>query len=455
MAKQSYWTNMSVLALAQDDDPIALMTQKARGVILNFIESGGSGPPFDTTEIARFLGVTVVPSVEVRDARTVYVGGKPQIEFNPNRPKSRIRYSVSHELIHTLFPDWKEEIRYRSAHQEMRGDGWQLEMLCNIGASELLMPIGTFPELQEKDLSIDTLLELRSLYEVSVEALLLRFIKLTQSQSAVFSASRVPNSGRYKVDYSVSSSSFSNRIPNGLVLPSASVVGECTAIGFTSKGQERWHQALDNLKVECVGIPPYPYQTYPRVMGIVGPTKQTIKQLNRPLILRGDATNPRGAGNRILAFIVNDKTPRWGAGFALSVRKKWGAVQNEFVGWADKNPRDFVLGNIHLSAIAPEFAAALLISQHGYGDSPNPRIRYRALSQCLEKLAAVALEESASVHMPRIGSGQARGHWPIILEMIEESLSKRGVEVTIYELPHTQPKEQPQGLLNFYSQSIN
>src|SRR2546425_34316 len=119
MAKESYWTNPSVLSLARDDDPIAVITQKARDVILSFIESGGSGPPFDVSALAHFLDVSLVPSVEVRDAKTVYVAGKPQIQFNPNRPKSRIRYSICHELIHTLFADWKEEIRYRAAHDEL------------------------------------------------------------------------------------------------------------------------------------------------------------------------------------------------------------------------------------------------------------------------------------------------------------------------------------------------
>ncbi len=130
-------------------------------------------------------------------------------------------------------------------------------------------------------------------------------------------------------------------------------------------------------------------------------------------------------------------------------------MQEEFVNWTEKHPRDFALGNIYMSTIDPNLKAALLISQHGYGESPKPRIRYRALNQCLEKLAAVAQEKGASIHMPRIGSGQAGGHWPVILEMIEESLSKRGVEVTIYDLPHAQPKEKSQGLFDFSHHSVN
>jgi hypothetical protein len=456
MAKQGEWTNPSVLALAGDADPIEAITKKARGVILSFIESGGIGPPFDPFDLARHLKVAVTPSADVRDARTVSVGGKLHVEFNPNRPRSRVRYSVSHELIHTLFPDCKEEIRYRAEHRGMRSDGWQLEMLCNIGASELLMPIGSFPELKNQNISIDNLLELRSAYEVSIEALLLRFIKLTKNQCVIFSASRIaPDRELYKIDYALSSSTFQQiRIPNGLVLPSNSAVKECTAIGFTNKGNEVWGRALQALRVECVGIPPYPGHTYPRVMGIVRPVKQALGHANRPVVLKGDATKPRGSGNRILAFVVNDKAARWGAGFGLVVRKKWQHVQDEFVSWVEEHPDDFLLGNIHLTQIEDNLMAAQLIGQHGYGDSPKPRIRYKALNECLEKLATVAKKEGASVHMPRIGSGQAGGHWPIIFEMIDDLLSKRGIEVVIYEPPKAQTKEEPQQpLLDFVGQA--
>lgn len=454
MAK-SYWTNPSVLSLAQDKDPVEVVTQKARSVILNYIESGGNGPPFDTMEIARFLGASVLPSAEVRDAKTSFVAGKPQIEFNPNRPKNRIRYSICHELVHTFFPDWKEETRYRASKQEMRADVWQLEMLCNIGASELLMPIGSFPELQDRNLSIEGLLQLSADYEVSIEALLLRFIKLTKIQTAIFSSSRVGDSERYRVDYAMSSATFPGTISNGLILSSASTVGHCTAIGFTSKGQEKWQHGMDDLNVECVGIPPYPYQTYPRVMGFVRPARHVHAELHRPVFVKGDATKPRGQNERILAFIVNDKTPRWGAGFALAVRRTWATVQESFISWVDKNPDRFKLGNVHITDIDSNLSAASLIAQHGYGESAKPRIRYRALSECLDKLATIAQERGASVHMPRIGSGEAKGHWPIIVEMISDSLSKRGVEVLIYDLPHSQLRKQPQGMFDFSRQSSN
>jgi O-acetyl-ADP-ribose deacetylase (regulator of RNase III) len=64
-----------------------------------------------------------------------------------------------------------------------------------------------------------------------------------------------------------------------------------------------------------------------------------------------------------------------------------------------------------------------------------PRIRYGALEKCLEKLADYALTTGASVHMPRIGTGEAGGSWGIVGEIVEDTLSQRHVDVTVYDLP--------------------
>ena len=89
-----------------------------------------------------------------------------------------------------------------------------------------------------------------------------------------------------------------------------------------------------------------------------------------------------------------------------------------------------------------------MIAQQGYGGSTSPRIRYSALDSALEQLAAIALEKGASVHMPRIGTGQARGSWELIQELIDERLVRRGIPVTVYTLPESVPVEL-QGRLNF------
>jgi len=179
MSTVSRWTNASVRQLAGDRDPIDEITTRARARVLDGLDRGWVGPPFDPLALARLSGIQVVGRDSIPDAQTVVdIGGKLVIEVNPNRPRARLRYSIAHELGHTLFPDCAKHVRNRSAYHEMVGDEWQLEALCNIAAAEFLMPTGSFPELREETLSIDRILALRQLYEVSMEAVLIRFVRL-------------------------------------------------------------------------------------------------------------------------------------------------------------------------------------------------------------------------------------------------------------------------------------
>lgn len=44
----------------------------------------------------------------------------------------------------------------------------------------------------------------------------------------------------------------------------------------------------------------------------------------------------------------------------------------------------------------------------------------------------MALEENASVHMPKIGAGLAGGRWEIIEKMIRGTLVKENIDTTVY-----------------------
>jgi O-acetyl-ADP-ribose deacetylase (regulator of RNase III) len=101
------------------------------------------------------------------------------------------------------------------------------------------------------------------------------------------------------------------------------------------------------------------------------------------------------------------------------------------------------LGAVHIGETTPEVRVATMVAQRGYGQSAAPRIRYAALKQCLELVSAYAREHDASVHMPRIGAGQAGGRWEIIRELIEETLTRRGIGVTVYVPPNQSVDEKP------------
>ena len=447
--QERQWTNPSVVAFAEGADPVSAIQTKARQAVVEATERGWQGPPYDPFQLADLLSISVLPNDAVADARTVPFGEGFRIEFNPNRPRGRVRYSVAHELAHTLFPDCAEMVRNRTPSAELADDTWQLELLCNIGAAELLMPTG-YTNLENEGIDIDNLLRLRGEFDVSTEAILLRVAKLTSTPCAVFAAARVSvgDSFRgFRIDYSVPSRTWDVRIPSNFRVESSSVLFECTAIGFTAKGTENWDNQLPAFDVQCVGIPPFPGDRFPRIAGVL--TSENVLQSDALQIayLFGDARKPRGTGKRIIAHVVNDGTPNWGGGFALEVAKEWGFIQEEFRHWVEQDRGNLSLGKIHWAQIEEDLGIVHMVAQRGYGQSTRPRIRYNALGDALDQLQEVASEQGASVHMPRIGTGQAGGHWELIRELIDERLVRRGTPVFVYALPDRMPS-QVQGMLD-------
>ena len=447
MAKTWRWTHPSVRELAGEADPVDTVVERARDAVFEALEAGWSGPPFDPFTLAELRGIPIAPNAEIPDARIVPLPGKRvRIEFNPDRPRARVRYSIAHELGHTLFPDCAEYIRNRTARAARSADEWQLESLCNLAAAELLMPVGT-PDLQDANLDIDELMRLRVAYDVSPEAVLLRVIKLTDASGVAFAATRM-HDDRYRIEYAVASQGATVDVPRGLIIGVDSVPAQCTAIGFTAKDLDDWDD-VGRLQVECIGIPPTPGEKYPRVVGIAKPLKGKVRKLPHVELLHGDALAPRGSGPRIVAHIVNDKAAMWGGGFALEVRKCWPAVQDDFKLWA-RSADHLSLGRSHLVPVDGEISVFNMVAQHGYGPSVRPRIRYQALHKCLAALGTAARDLRASVHMPVIGAGQAGGDWSLIHELIEEEVCARGVRVTVYALPgrHLEPAPEQRTLLS-------
>lgn len=441
--RQEYWTNSSVRQL-NATNPVEAIVRKARQVVLSAIEKGWSGPPYDPSGLAELLNISLIPTEDVIDARTKSERGRFRIEFNPMRPAARLRFSIAHEIGHTFFPDCADSIRNRATHEQMAGDEWQLEMLCNIAASEILMPIGSLPNPQDFRPTVEAVLDFRRRFQVSSEAVLLRLVQLSASSCFVLAAHREPGTNRYRVDYGIKSPAFSGRVPvqPGSLLPRSARAAECTAIGFTAKGSESWI-ADEAWPTEYLGIAPYPGQVFPRVLGIVRPS---VTAEPRPIIryVRGDASEPRGKGLRVLLQVVNDKAITWGAGFSRALRMKWPAAQREFSNWALSNRREFKLGSVHFARIADDLILASLVAQKGYGETTAPRIRYAALREALASVATLAERQSASVHMPRIGTGLAGGAWAIVEEIVLETLGQSGSEITVYDLPNQKPKARPQ-----------
>lgn len=145
---------------------------------------------------------------------------------------------------------------------------------------------------------------------------------------------------------------------------------------------------------------------------------------------KGDATQPQGNGNKIIAHICND-LGGWGKGFVLAISKRWERPETSYRAW-HRSKNDFGLGSLQLVQVEPYIWVANMVAQRGMKTgSKGPPIRYEAVRICLKKLAVEAKALKASVHMPRIGCGLAGGRWEEIEPIIADELA--GIEVTVYD----------------------
>ncbi len=148
--------------------------------------------------------------------------------------------------------------------------------------------------------------------------------------------------------------------------------------------------------------------------------------------LKGDATAPQVEGNKIIVHICND-LGGWGKGFVLAISKKWLEPEKAYREWY-KNKTDFALGTTQVIQVLEDVFVGNMIAQEGLKRVNNiAPIRYEAVKTCLNKIAIEASKLNASIHMPRIGCGLAGGKWEEIEPIIHETLSKKDLEVYVYD----------------------
>jgi O-acetyl-ADP-ribose deacetylase (regulator of RNase III) len=152
------------------------------------------------------------------------------------------------------------------------------------------------------------------------------------------------------------------------------------------------------------------------------------------IYIKGDATCPQAKGVKLICHICND-LGGWGKGFVLAISRRWKEPEQGYREWyAGRNKNDFSLGAVQFVQVEPYIWVANMIAQRGMKQgSSGPPIRYEAVAQCLQKVAAKAAELEASIHMPRIGCGLAGGNWSRIEPLVEEYLCERGLAVTMYD----------------------
>lgn len=117
--------------------------------ILRKIDSSWSPPPFDPVLVAQALGIRCVSvkNPSFHKAMIMVSDGTPTILYREQRCPGRTRHNLFHEIAHTLFPDYRfNPVYQRCVRPRILEPDGQLEYLCDLAASEFMMPMDLFAE---------------------------------------------------------------------------------------------------------------------------------------------------------------------------------------------------------------------------------------------------------------------------------------------------------------------
>jgi Zn-dependent peptidase ImmA (M78 family) len=443
------WNNNSVQNLintSSESNPIDTIRELARALVIDAYNKGWEGPPFDPIKLAQILGIRVLPNESILDAR-IYSNLDETfiIEYNPHQKESRINFSIAHEIGHTFFPDWKNKVRNRENEKDR--DTWELEFLCNIAASEILLPYAEFNnEANSIPLTLESILQISNKYKASVESVFLRFCEVVEKSCAILITSFSDSiQKQLVVEYSKSSKHSPLNIERGYIIPEDSKAYDCLHSGWTSYAIEQWEIFKNTkYKVYAIGLPSIKKQQKERIGIFLVPEFYSESLNGHIYMVNGDATRPRGDGNKIIVQVINT-SGGLGFGFGRSMSKVWPLSKHSVISWM-KDKNDFELGHSRMTQLSSDTYVFQMIAQKGiFAKEGSIPLRYDSLKDCLNDLKINALKLNASIHMPQIGAGQAKGDWGIIEGMIYEILVSEGIDVTVYVLPGSQiinPKKQ-------------
>ncbi len=432
------WKHLSIKKLIEETgnpDPIDAIKTKARDLVLTAFEKGWNGPPYNPIELANYLSIDVIPSEDVLDARIIPKhNNKYQIQYNPYQRNTRINFSVAHEIAHTLFSDCRQSIRNR---EENPIENRELEQLCNVGAAEIQLPYAMFSnDASMTEPSMTGLISLAKKYNASLESVFLRYIEVIDKPCAILFG--IFQDGKILIDYHKASKEFPINLPKDIEIPKSSSAYECTSPGWTSTELNANWEIFENntFDVFSAGISSYRKDKKPRVgIFLVYSVKYKEDGEKGKILLEfGDATKPRGMGVKIIGQVVNTAAAL-GRGFGYSLAKNYPVAKTALLEWKN-NKTDFKLGNTNLVKVNSDLYIFQMLAQKGIMAKENEvLIKYKDLRNCLIELREAALHLRASIHIPAIGAGQAKGDWEIIIGMIHDELINYGIKVNIYMLP--------------------
>lgn len=173
-------------------DPFEAVRIKARNAVSQYHQFLAESPPFNMQAVASTFGLHWSdddPRYSADSEISPESDGRVVLRVNKSRPETRQRFSIGHEIGHTLFPEYELSVQCRKATDRTWADPNDLiETLCDAAASELLFPTPWFSDrILTMPFCAAAIATLADDYKASREATARRFVELHEEPlAAVF-----------------------------------------------------------------------------------------------------------------------------------------------------------------------------------------------------------------------------------------------------------------------------
>jgi len=148
-------------------DPVHAVKRRAKRLVQ---DSGVREPPFKPALYGSLRNVKEIVQKRMEiDGRIIPISDGFKIELRSDRPYGRKNFTCAHEVVHTFFYEAAPSLKALNNHDA------EEEILCNLGAAELLMPAWSFRKIvADFELGASSVVKISELFETSVTSTVVR-----------------------------------------------------------------------------------------------------------------------------------------------------------------------------------------------------------------------------------------------------------------------------------------
>ena len=155
-------------------------------IVGEWLEFAGDEPPVDPEIVASYLGARVERRSTTEAGSVRWNGDHYLITVRGDDPSVRQRFTLAHEVMHIPFLKAGAGVSRRDVLTDRdEGSSSAEEVLCDLGASKLLMPDTRMAPYRRLRPNVEMAMSIADQFEVSIEAAARRIVALSDQPAAL------------------------------------------------------------------------------------------------------------------------------------------------------------------------------------------------------------------------------------------------------------------------------